>query len=75
MDNVNKRPVGVIEFRRAEKIGSNQPIEQFTDFDMELAYQVSILIVHSMVHHSKTWSVKETADELRKTIKHVKFPD
>jgi len=68
IDNVNKTPIGVLEFRRNEKIGSNQPIQNFSDFEEELAYQISLLIVHSMVHHSKTWSVKEAADKLREQV-------
>jgi hypothetical protein len=78
MDSLNKRPIGVVEFRRAEKVGSSEPVDSFSDLEEELVYQVSILIVHSMVHHSKTWSVKATAEKLRaegvgKTG--VKFPD
>ena len=49
MDSMNKRPIGVIEFRRNEKIGANQPIVSFSDFEEELSSQISGLIVHSMV--------------------------
>ena len=39
-DNVNKRPIGVVEFRRTENLSSRQPIQQFSDFEEEVCSTV-----------------------------------
>ena len=80
MDNVSNRAIGVVEFRRAQQVSSPDPppIQQFSDFEEELANQIAALCVHSMVHHSKTWSVKQAAEALRAQgfdKNGVKFPD
>ena len=46
--------------------------------ESQLAAEIATLCVHSMVHHSKTWSVKQAAETLRAqglAKKGVKFPD
>jgi hypothetical protein len=51
MDAVSQNPIGVLEFRRVQQ--DREAVESFTVLDQELAYHLSVLLVHAMVNHSK----------------------
>lgn len=51
MDAVSQRPIGVLEFRRVQR--ELEAVKSFSVLDQELAYHLSVLLVHAMVNHSK----------------------
>jgi hypothetical protein len=57
-DNVNKRPIGVVEFRRTENRSSRQPIQQFSDFEEEVCRSVARSAPLACEH----WEVRESKD-------------